>query len=249
MPALGADVVNRAHAMNPTPRILQALRARHARRALIMLPAASLLLAFGAMASGETADALLRRYPYDPACPWGRIGNGKGLIVRCLTESEAQGLRAGALPAPATSVLPPGTPAPVTAASAAPPVPTAEVTEADAGAPAPPSNADDKFEVTVGPVTADSGTFGIGKLGAGRDRYAKCVKDNGGLSEKEGEVQVRFLLRQRGRAEGVSVAKRSAVSAEAARCVSDVVDRRYVGVPEAPIVGATVVIKFAKVSK
>src|SRR3954468_5686755 len=97
MPALGADVVNRAHAMNPTPRILQALRARHARRALIMLPAASLLLAFGAMASGETADALLRRYPYDPACPWGRIGNGKGLIVRCLTESEAQGLRSGTL--------------------------------------------------------------------------------------------------------------------------------------------------------
>src|SRR3954468_15538548 len=106
MPALGADVVNRAHAMNPTPRILQALRARHAQRALIMLPAASLLLAFGAMASGETADALLRRYPYDPACPWGRIGNGKGLIVRCLTEAEAQALRAGTAPAPSASALP-----------------------------------------------------------------------------------------------------------------------------------------------
>ena len=75
------------------------------------------------------------------------------------------------------------------------------------------------------------------------------MNDNGGLREKEGEVQVRFLLRQRGRAEGVSVAKRVGVSAEAARCVSEVVDRRYVGVPEAPIVGATVVIKFAKGSK
>src|SRR3954466_16117152 len=113
MPALGADVVNRAHAMNPTPRILQALRARHARRALIMLPAASLLLAFGAMASGETADALLRRYPYDPACPWGRISNGKGLIVRCLTEPEATGLRTGTLPGAAPSAAPstPSTPA------------------------------------------------------------------------------------------------------------------------------------------
>lgn len=258
MPAPGTDVVNRAHAMNPTPRFLQALRGARAQRALIMLPAASLLLGFAAMASGETADALLRRYPYDPACPWGRIGNGKGLIVRCLTESEAQSLRAGALPAvaavpsisaPAPSAAAPLTAAPATAASGAAPSPTAEVAEADAGAPIAPSNPDEKLDVTVGPVTADSGTLGIGKLGAGRDRYAKCVKDNGGLSDKEGEVQVRFLLRQRGRAEGVSVAKRTGVSAEAARCVSDVVDRRYVGVPDAPIVGATVVIKFTKPSK
>ncbi len=75
------------------------------------------------------------------------------------------------------------------------------------------------------------------------------MNDNGGLKDGRGEVQVRFLVRQRGRAEGVSVAKRTGVSAEAARCVSEVVDRRYVGVPEAPIVGATVLIKFAKVAK
>ncbi len=244
MPPPGTDVVNRAHAMKLPFRI---------KRALIMLPAASLLLAFGALASGETADALLRRYPYDPACPWGRINNGKGLIVRCLSEAEAQGLRAGALPALVASGTPPVASAPpaVTAASSVtPPVapPSAsEIADADAGAP--PTNSDEKLDVTIGPVTADTGTLGIGKLGAARDRYLKCVSDNGGLKEKEGEVQVRFLLRQRGRAEGVSVAKRVALSAEAARCVSDVVDRRYVGVPEAPIVGATVVIKFARASK
>src|SRR3954466_13119185 len=73
----------------------------HLKRALIMRPAGSLLLAFGALASGETSDALLRRYPYDPACPWGRIGNGKGLIVRCLSEAEAQALRAGVPVSPA----------------------------------------------------------------------------------------------------------------------------------------------------
>ena len=222
------------------------------KRALIMLSAASLLLGFGALASGETADALLRRYPYDPACPWGRVGNGKGLIVRCLTETEAQGLRAGTLSA--GGALPVASAAPSAAASVAvqPTVTTASVTpgdvaEADAGAP--PTSSDEKLDVTVGPVTADSGTLGIGKLGAARDKYLKCVSDNGGLKEKEGEVQVRFLLRQRGRAEGVSVSKRVGVSAEAARCVSEVVDRRYVGVPEAPIVGATVAIKFAKAAK
>src|SRR6185295_12673713 len=91
--------------MKPTPRL---------KRALVMFSSASLLLAFGALASGETADALLRRYPYDPACPWGRIGNGKGLIVRCLSEAEAQGLRSGTLSVPNASA------APVASASAAP---------------------------------------------------------------------------------------------------------------------------------
>ena len=235
-------VVNRAHAMKLTP--------RH-KRALITLSVASLLLAFGALASGETADALLRRYPYDPACPWGRIGNGKGLIVRCLSEAEAQGLRSGTLALPSTALAGSASavaPTAAPSASSATPtqVPPEEVTETDAGAPA---GSDEKLEVTVGPVTADSGTLGIGKLGAARDRYLKCVNDNGGLKEASGEVQVRFLLRQRGRAEGVSVAKRTGLSAEAARCVSEVVDRRYVGVPEAPIVGATVAIKFAKAAK
>ncbi len=124
--------------MKPTPRL---------KRALIMLSCASLLLAFGALASGETADALLRRYPYDPACPWGRIGNGKGLIVRCLTEAEAQALRAGAVPAPNSSAPPatssntsaPAVTATASSATAAtPPVaPPDEPSEPDAGVPPP----------------------------------------------------------------------------------------------------------------
>jgi hypothetical protein len=219
------------------------------KRALIALPALSLLLAFGALASGETVDALLRRYPYDPACAWGRIGNGKGLIVRCLTEGEATTLRTGSVaPLPVASAAPS-----VVSAPSAAPVGTApavaspdDVTEADAGAP---SSTDEKLDVTVGPVTADTGTLGIGKLGAPKDKYVKCVNDNGGLKEAAGEVQVRFLLRAKGRAEGVSVAKRMGVTTEAARCISDVVDRRFVGVPDAPIVGATVSIKFGKAAK
>jgi len=223
-----------------------------------MLSCASLLLAFGALASGETADALMRRYPYDPACPWGRIGNGKGLLVRCLTEAEAQGLRAGTLPlansgVPAASSAVTAAPSAVApagsaSAAAATPAPPEEAAEAEPATPTP-TLSNEKLEITVGPVTADTGTLGIGKLGAARDKYMKCVNDNGGLKEASGEVHVRFMLRQKGRAEGVSVAKRSGVSAEAARCVSEVVDRRYVGVPAEPMVGATVVIKFAKAAK
>ena len=221
-----------------------------AKRPLIMISIASVLLAFGVAASGETADALLRRYPYDPACPWGRIGNGKGIIVRCLSEGEASALRAGTVPA-ATGAGASAPATPVASSAAASPTPTTtassdEVNDTDAG---PPSATDEKLDVTVGPVTADSGELGIGKLGQPKDRYVKCVNDNGGLKDGAGEVQVRFLVRQRGRAEGVSVAKRTNVSADAARCVSEVVDRRYVGTPAEPIVGATVVIKFAKAAK
>jgi hypothetical protein len=213
------------------------------KRVLIALPAVSLLLAFGALASGETVDALLRRYPYDPACAWGRIGNGKGLIVRCLSEAEAQALRAGTVAALPASVAPSAS----AAATSAPAVVAPDETpEADAGAP---SANDEKLDVAIGPVTADSGELGVGKLGAPKDKYVKCINDNGGLKEATAEVQVRFLLRAKGRAEGVSVAKRIGVTTEAARCVSEVVDRRFVGVPDAPIVGATVTIKFSKAAK
>src|SRR3954470_6057362 len=112
--------------MKPTPRL---------KRALVMLSSASLLLAFGALASGETADALLRHYPYDPACPWGRISNGKGVVVRCLTEVEAQALRSGAVALPSSGALavasaaPPVAPAPASSATPTPVAPE-EVAEA-----------------------------------------------------------------------------------------------------------------------
>ncbi len=187
-------------------------------------------LGLGAAAAlGESVENLIRRYPYDPACLWGRLANGKGTVVRCLTEKEA-----GAI-------------------AAAPPAPTAapastEVAATDAAAPVPaPSDATTTkgIQVTVGPVTADKGELGIGKLGAPKDRYAKCIEDHGGLKGTTGEVHVRFLVRSKGVAEGVSVQKRQNVSADAAQCIAEVVDRRRVGVPDEPLVGATLVIKLS----
>jgi hypothetical protein len=205
-------------------------------------------LAFGAVglvagaALSESVENLVRRYPYDPACLWGRLANGKGTIVRCLSEQEAAQL------APVANALPVAPAAPAAVAqpsSLAPPATTASVTPAPAGAVAPePAVKPGRFEVSVGPVTADHGELPLGKLGQPKDRYSKCLEDNGGLHGESGEVHVRFLVRSKGIAEGVSVQKRVNVSAEAARCVSEVVDRRHVGVPEEPLVGATVVVKF-----
>jgi hypothetical protein len=189
-----------------------------------------------AAALSESVENLVRRYPYDPACLWGRLANGKGTIVRCLSEQEAAALApvANALPvAPAPAAAPVAAPAPVLSAT---PATTAVAPEAAAKP--------GRYDVSIGPVTADHGELPLGKLGQPKDRYLKCLDDNGGLRGDSGEVHVRFLVRSKGIAEGVSVQKRVNVSAEAARCVSEVVDRRHVGTPEEPLVGATVLVKF-----
>ncbi len=50
---------------------------------------ASLAVAALASAQSSPAVSVKARYPYDPACAWGRIANGKGMLVRCLSEQEA----------------------------------------------------------------------------------------------------------------------------------------------------------------
>jgi hypothetical protein len=207
-------------------------------------------LATGAVAVAEAEDALLKRYPFDPACPWGRVGNGKGMVVRCISEDEAKALRAAAAkPTPVAPAVPGGkTPAPGDAALSTPAA-TPELSPDAASEPSEPLDPDAALEVTVGPVTAEEGTLGVGKLGQPKDKYAACVQKNGGLTGKTGEVAVRFLVRGKGIAEGVSVSKRTNISKEAAQCVADVVDRRRVGTPESPMVGATVLVKFTKLDK
>lgn len=203
---------------------------------------AALGVFFAASALGEkleSQEALIRRYPFDPACAFGRISNGKGMIVRCISEAEAEQLlkrtpvtRTPELPQPGAGGAPGSAPAPAPAGG------TPEPAE-----PAPPLAAED-IQVTVGPIVADQGELSLSKLAQPKSRYAGCVADHGGLKDRSGEVHVRFLVRSKGIAEGVSVQKRVNVSAEAARCVSDIVDRRRVGVPDAPLVGATVIVKF-----
>ncbi len=184
------------------------------------------LALLGWSASAQADDpGKANRYPYDPVCSWGRIADGRGMLVRCMNQGEAEALLAGkpaASPAAADQPSEPATP------------PTAE-----------------KLTVEVGPVQVDSGSLplAVKKLAVPSDRYLQCVEKNGGVSKQEGEVQVRFLVRERGRAEGAVVKTRRAVSEKAAACIADVVDRRFVGHPDVPIVGATLAVKFSKVAE
>jgi hypothetical protein len=182
-----------------------------------------------AQAPGAAADAPPARYPFDPVCPWGRISDGHGLLVRCLESSEARGLLA-----------PPAAAAPEATAQAS--------SGRNPGVPAPSApKLYRKVSVKeVGPAQADTGELPEAQVQLRKvlDRYVQCVNGNGGLEGAEGKVTVRFLVRERGRAEGVLVKDRQGVSLAAAKCVAEVVDRRFVGYPAAPIVGATLSIEF-----
>jgi hypothetical protein len=177
------------------------------------------------------------RYPYDPACSWGRVADGRGMLVRCLSQAEAVALTGGGSVTPATL---PSTAAPPAATGASP---------SDAGVPSP---APEQLTVSVGPLTVEEGRLPLAerKLGAPKDRYAQCVHTHGGMKAAEADAHVRFLVQSaRGRAEGVEVVKSRGMSREAARCIAEVIDRRSVGTPEAPLVGATIVIKIKKAGK
>lgn len=174
------------------------------------------------------------RYPYDPACPWGRIADGNGMLVRCLMAAEANELVASggaSQPPPAQAPTSQTTPS---AADAFTPVESA---------PTPALKGAVRVE-SVGPAVADAGELPLAdkKLAVAKDRFVECVTKNGGLSAKQAKVVVRFLVRERGRAEGVGVKSFNGVTQSAAECIADVVNLRYVGYPAAPIVGATIPI-------
>ncbi len=188
----------------------------------------------------------------DARCPWGRLADGQGRMVRCISQNEAAWLRlktSRSDPAPATTRAAPAT----SAAAGATAAPAASAAHPDAGAT--PGDAADAG-VRAGPlprvvaeaVQVEQGTLphALDKLRQPVERYAKCVAEHGGLARDVGEVHVKFLVRQRGRAEGVEVVKRRSVSREAAQCIADVVDRRGVGAPSVEMTGATLVLRVEK---
>jgi hypothetical protein len=210
-------------------------------------------LALLGAARGGADEEVAPRYPFDPLCPWGRVSDGHGMIVRCLEPAEASALARGPAanePAPPTAAAPPSTPsvaAPggVPAPSAPPAAVVTPAVPHPVPAPSsPPAKAQAAAVSQIGPLAVDTGNLpsALGELRKPKQRYADCVNQNGGVSGGQGHVQVRFLVRELGRAEGVLVKERQGVTLEAAKCIAGVIDRRNVGYPEAPIVGATITI-------
>ncbi|HVY47522.1 MAG TPA: hypothetical protein VHB21_16650, partial [Minicystis sp.] len=125
------------------------------------------------------------------------------------------------------------------------PAPTAAPsagTEADAGAePAGPPPI-----VEIGTPSFENGQVpkaekALAKLSEG---IARCVAEHGGLTARAGSMKIQFLVRARGRAEGVEVLSAKNVSREARDCVRLLVKNRSVGAPTADPVGVTVTLSL-----
>jgi hypothetical protein len=229
------------------------LRRSHVFYAMTAIAGLALL---GAARGGAQAE-VAPRYPFDPLCPWGRISDGHGMLLRCLQPAEATALVQGpqvhgrqasapiAEPAPSAPPVASAAPGATTPVAPTPaPAPTAERPSSAAAA-----RAQNAAVSQIGPLSVDTGDLPIAlvELRKPRQRYADCVNQNGGVTGGRGRVEIRFLVRELGRAEGVLVKAREGVSLEAAKCIAGVIDRRNVGYPEAPIVGATVVVELEPV--
>jgi hypothetical protein len=162
-----------------------------------------------------------------PKCPYGELTDPHRGFVRCLTPDERD---AGWLPPSAQTPPAPSAPPPSA--------------EPDAGAPAAASGPAPAVE--IGSPAFENGQVprtekALAKMS---DAIGKCVGDHGGLAAATGSMKVTFLVRVRGRAEGVEVQSAKGVSAEAKDCVRLLLKNKAIGAPSADPVGVTVTITF-----
>ncbi len=118
------------------------------------------------------------------------------------------------------------------------------------------AHADDP--ATQNPAAAPEVTLGSPKLTGGkvaaldealektRDAVAQCVAQNGGLSGDAGRLDVQFLVRERGRAEGVEVTRAQHVTDAAGHCVQKLLKNRWIGTPSDDPVGVSFSYKLKK---
>jgi hypothetical protein len=130
--------------------------------------------------------------------------------------------------------------------------------EADAGAPSDAGREPDGADasdaaapppmVTVGPPVFEGGDVpNLDKLLAKlASDVGRCVADAGGLSAKSGRLELTFLVRARGRAEGVEVQRVKGAPEAAGACVQKLLKNRRVGTPSEDPVGVTVSFELAR---
>ncbi len=184
--------------------------------------------------NGRAADA----GPDAAPCPHGALEDPHRGFVRCLREDEKD---AGWLP-PAPQPEPPAADAGPDADAAPEKGPEKPAPEK----PAPEKPAPEKPQpppvVTVGTPKFEGGEVPKAEkfLNAQIEGIGKCIATNGGLSAKKGSIKLSFLVRARGRAEGVEVASSKGITEAAEGCVRLLLKNRAVGAPSADPVGVIV---------
>ena len=178
-----------------------------------------------------------------PGCIYGQVVDGHSGDVRCLSPAE---------------VAPPGpydTPAdrPDAGSDAASTHDAAAAVRRDAGL--------DAFlawdvsgaiplkapSVAIEALTFESGDVPRAPIALDRIKkdFARCAAESP-TSKGEGTIELRFLVRAPGRAEGVDVVQSRGMSADVVRCVASSLAGRPVGAPTSDPVGVTMTVRFKK---
>jgi hypothetical protein len=79
-----------------------------------------------------------------------------------------------------------------------------------------------------------------------KNAFARCAAADNALTRNEGSVDLRFLVRAPGRAEGVGADKARGLSADVVRCMTTVLARSYIGAPSDDPVGVAVTVRVRK---
>ena len=160
---------------------------------------------------------------HDGLCPWGRLGDGRGTLVRCLTVNEARTL------AKSTK--------------------GETVTGADDAAVKSESSAAIVAVVKSIVFEGESISSARQNLASSAPEYQTCIARHGGLRHEAGEVRIRFHVDARGLTRDASVSRRRFVAVQAARCVAEIVSHRFVGIPKSKATVGTLVINFTRITR
>lgn len=183
----------------------------------------------------------------DGDCPHGRLEDPHRGFVRCLQpdEADASWLPPRPQPDPADAGVP-GDAAPPT--DAAPPadaaLPPVDAAPPDATPLTPPPGPPPLVEFKPAAFTNGDVPNVDKRLQKLADGIATCVAEGGGLSSASGSLKLQFLVRERGRAEGVEILGAKGVSAGAQECVRLLLKNKPVGTPSSDPVGVTVTISL-----
>jgi hypothetical protein len=173
-----------------------------------------------------------------PGCIYGQVVDGHTGEIRCLSPEE---------------VSPPGpydTPSePPDAGADAPHDAASDVRRAarDAGLDVSPMPIPLRsVSVSIEGLSFEGGEVPRAALALDRIKkeFTRCLSDS--TSKSEGSIELHFLVRAPGRAEGVDVAQSRGMSGDAVRCVAAALAGRVVGAPTADPVGVAMTVRFKK---
>jgi hypothetical protein len=104
------------------------------------------------------------------------------------------------------------------------------------------------FKARVVSVSFENGVVGRahGSLKKLSTKMAECVATEGGLKVQSARLKLMFLVRSRGRAEGMIVASARNVPPKVVRCITRAVEAHPIGTPSNEPVGVTALIELKR---